>query len=173
MDHTRPHHPRGESTPLHTARVRRAELHDAMLVVERSVAMPASAHREAGEPIRHGKDPHAIDAWVRLVAASLRQLHADFREHIAITEGPDGLYAEILGADGRFRRAIDRLTAEHAEICAALDGLGQATATAITGDDAQRLKAATIGLLGQLDRHRRRGADLIHEAYQTDIGGET
>ena len=26
-------------------------------------------------------------------------------------------------------------------------------------------------LLGQLTRHRQRGADLIYEAYQVDIGG--
>jgi hypothetical protein len=28
-------------------------------------------------------------------------------------------------------------------------------------------------LLGHLARHRQRGADLVYEAYQADIGGET
>jgi hypothetical protein len=28
-------------------------------------------------------------------------------------------------------------------------------------------------LLRELSRHRQRGADLVYEAYATDIGGET
>ena len=34
-----------------------------------------------------------------------------------------------------------------------------------------RQRGATF--LGMLSRHRQRGADLVFDAYQTDIGGET
>ena len=37
--------------------------------------------------------------------------------------------------------------------------------------DVDDLRERATGLLGHLVRHRQRGADLIYEAYQTDIGG--
>ena len=37
-------------------------------------------------------------------------------------------------------------------------------------DHAVTIRNQAIELLGQLTRHRQRGADLIYEAYQVDIG---
>jgi hypothetical protein len=37
----------------------------------------------------------------------------------------------------------------------------------------QVLRGWTSDLLHELSRHRQRGADLVYEAYETDIGGET
>ena len=37
-------------------------------------------------------------------------------------------------------------------------------------DQAVDLRNQAIELLGQMTRHRQRGADLIYEAYQVDIG---
>ncbi|HYU67411.1 MAG TPA: hypothetical protein VEK09_11695 [Jatrophihabitantaceae bacterium] len=36
-----------------------------------------------------------------------------------------------------------------------------------------QLRTRGIDLLTRLDKHRQRGADLVFEAYETDIGGET
>ena len=41
------------------------------------------------------------------------------------------------------------------------------------GDDVTRIRELGTRLLGALVRHRQRGADLVYEAYQVDIGGET
>jgi hypothetical protein len=35
------------------------------------------------------------------------------------------------------------------------------------------VRAAATSLLARLARHRQRGADLVFEAYQVDVGGET
>ena len=40
-------------------------------------------------------------------------------------------------------------------------------------EDVDEVRDAGLALLGRLSRHRQRGADLIWDAYQTDIGGET
>jgi hypothetical protein len=41
----------------------------------------------------------------------------------------------------------------------------------VTAPDAEAVRKQGTNLLGRLVRHRQRGADLIYEAYQTDIGG--
>jgi hypothetical protein len=35
------------------------------------------------------------------------------------------------------------------------------------------VREAATALLGRLVRHRQRGSDLVFEAYEFDIGGET
>jgi hypothetical protein len=37
----------------------------------------------------------------------------------------------------------------------------------------RELRTWASDLLRELSRHRQRGADLVYEAYETDIGGET
>jgi hypothetical protein len=39
--------------------------------------------------------------------------------------------------------------------------------------DVDHVRELGTTLLGALVRHRQRGADLVFEAYQVDIGGET
>jgi hypothetical protein len=37
----------------------------------------------------------------------------------------------------------------------------------------ERVRQRADELLAALSRHRQRGADLVYEAYATDLGGET
>jgi hypothetical protein len=69
--------------------------------------------------------------------------------------------------DGKLRR----LGREHLSLSAEIDGLFEELAIA---DDEPRLlglRERVTALLAQLARHRQRGADLIYEAYQRDVGG--
>lgn len=152
-------HPAWESHSLEVARKRRAELRDSMFVLEHALAAPA---------------PGRMGDWAHLVGASLHQLRADFHEHIEATEGPDGLYQDILSSAPRLANAVGRLLREHADICTALDALAL-HAQNLRGDafGVCGMREIATNLLGQLVRHRQRGADLVFEAYQTDIGGET
>jgi len=43
----------------------------------------------------------------------------------------------------------------------------------VPADQVDAIRAHGTALLARLARHRQRGADLIHEAYEVDIGGET
>jgi hypothetical protein len=61
---------------LEELRRRRAELRESMSALEEALAAPAS-----GE----------LGRWAERVHAASMELSGDFREHIDITEGPDGL----------------------------------------------------------------------------------
>jgi hypothetical protein len=148
----------------------RAELRGSMAELEQALAAPA--------PGRGG-------AWAERVDAALAELAADFREHVAVTEGPDGLHGAVLATAPRLANSVGRLIGEHAVIVGLVDDLlrlaGDTGTGTGTGSDAQADAAAEAGairqlgtaLLGRLARHRQHGADLIYQAYQVDLGGET
>ena len=98
------------------------------------------------------------------LAAAVQRLTAEFALHIEVTEGPDGLHQAILAGDLRLANQVRALADDHAVIAAEI-----AAVAAQPGDAGARERAAE--LLERLERHRQRGADLIYEAYETDIGG--
>jgi hypothetical protein len=114
-----------------------------------------------------------LETWTGDVVKRLSTLLDSIDEHIEVTERPEGLYEEILHRAPRLSSQVDRLRAEH-------PGLRAATAELI-----ERLHSTTIGrdwtldearddaqrLLGKIVKHRQRGADLVWEAYNLDIGG--
>jgi hypothetical protein len=145
-------------TFLEELRRRRGELRESLDALELALSAPAAVDR-AG--------------WVRRVHEALGGLAQDFEHHIELTEGADGLYQELLAASPRLSEAVSRLTAEHSAIRKQLDDL------LVRVDSAGDLEHVTVvrdlgtDLLGSLIRHRQRGADLVYEAYEFDIGGDT
>ncbi|MGH2635856.1 MAG: hypothetical protein ACRDHU_06910 [Actinomycetota bacterium] len=144
-------------TLAETAR-RRADLHVALVAVESAISSPAVG-READ--------------WTKDVTRNLQDLAHAIREHIEITERPQGLYDEISQKAPRLAIKMEQLRAEHPELRDGTDDLiarleatpiGDAWPLAEARDDLQRL-------LGRLVRHRQLGADLVWEAYNLDIGG--
>lgn len=143
---------------LEELRRHRAELRESMSALEDALAAPATADR-----VR----------WAERVHAALVELSGDFREHIDITEGPDGLYRDLLETSPRLSDAVASLTHEHVLICRQVDDLlARVTAPDVTGG-VDRIRDLGTTLLGTLVRHRQRGSDLVFEAYEFDIGGET
>jgi hypothetical protein len=137
---------------------RRADLHHALVDVERAISSPAAGR---------------LETWTGDVVKRLTILLDSIDEHIKVTERPEGLYDEILHLAPRLSSQVDRLRGEHPTL---RDGTGQLIerlhSTAIgegwpleeARDDAQRL-------LGKIVKHRQQGADLVWEAYNLDIGG--
>jgi pantothenate kinase type III len=141
---------------LDAVRRRRAELFESMTALEQALVVPTTGR---------------LDTWTQCVDVALTELSADVRAHIAITEGLGGLHADVVTVAPRLAHAVQRLVAEHAVISEMLVALSaQTRATAPQVDDVRCLGADLIVFL---DHHRRRGAALVFEAYQTDIGGET
>jgi hypothetical protein len=148
-----------ELTPTlaETAR-RRADLHHALVAVERAISSPAVGRE---------------NDWTKDVVVQLQDLRHALEEHIEVTERDRGLYEEICQRAPRLSNAIDQLRDDHPE-------LRDAAASTI-----EKLEATPIGdgwpladardelqrLLGQVVRHRQLGADLVWEAYNLDIGG--
>jgi hypothetical protein len=113
--------------------------------------------------------PTGEAGWRGGVMTRLADLREAFAEHIAVTEGHDGLYAELLGHAPRLAHGVDVLVRDHGRLRHALEAVW----VRAPGARPQELRAWAGDLLRDLYRHRQRGADLVYEAYQTDIGGET
>lgn len=143
--------------PFVVARHRRAELQAGMVALERALAVPAA---EAG--------------WADRLRRQVDELRRAFAHHVTATEGPDGMYADILLNAPRLSHRVKRLTGEHADATAAIDALVKLVADAPDDLDqawVDRVRDEATTLVASLERHRQRGADLVWEAYHLDIGG--
>jgi hypothetical protein len=109
--------------------------------------------------------------WGEAVHATLVMIADDFGAHVEVTEGPGGLHEAILAGAVRLANAVDALTGEHGEIAEEIAELVADSAAPVGPGDMDDLRERATRLLGHLVRHRQRGADLIYEAYATDVGG--
>jgi hypothetical protein len=139
-------------------RQRRAELRESMDALELALAAAAPA-----DGARH---------WVEHVHAALLELSGDFRQHVAVTEGPDGLYQELKHSAPRLAGPVSRLAEDHVRIREQLDALLALVETPPAADDVEHVRSLGTGLLGRIVRHRQHGADLVYEAYEVDVGGD-
>lgn len=143
---------------LDLLRRRRAELRGSMSALEQALAAPA---------------PGRTASWAERVHVALVELSADVREHVAITEGPDGMHQDLLAASPRLAHAVGRLSTDHVVIGEHLGDLLVRAGGTDAPADIEAIRELGTALLGRLVRHRQIGADLIYEAFQCDIGGET
>lgn len=143
-------------TELAAVRARRAELRETINLMEAALAAPARGRAVV---------------WGEVVHASLMMIADDFGAHVEVTEGPGGLHQAILAGDIRLANAVEALTAEHEQIAEEIAALVADSQPPVTENDVDDVRERATHLLGHLVRHRQRGADLIYEAYATDVGG--
>lgn len=135
------------------------------LARSRRAALPAAVHA-----LERALDaPMTEPAWSDRLAARVEQLDRAFFDHVQATEGPDGTYATVLATDPRLAYAVDRLLAEHRDVQAGIERLAFLARSG--RPDPVALHQQGHDLLERLARHRRHDADLLHEAYEHDIGG--
>ncbi|HEU4544025.1 MAG TPA: hypothetical protein VFR23_23035 [Jiangellaceae bacterium] len=152
--------PRPLPEPVDIARARRAQLLAAINALECALAVPA-------------RDP----TWTTQVASGVDRLAQAFDAHVVATEGPEGMYADVLRNAPRLSFAVNQLVVEHADGRASIAALGKlvddlsGAAPDYPADLIERIREDGTQLLASLVRHRQRGADLVFEAYQHDIGG--
>lgn len=103
--------------------------------------------------------------WTRSVVAHLATLREEMRAHVRDTEGPAGAYAKVLRDAPRLAPGVQALVDDHRAILAALDS---APASALV--DVDRLRAWAEDIVDDVSSHRQRGANLLYEAYLTDLG---
>jgi len=137
---------------------RRADLHQAILGLQRAAAEPAEGREEQ---------------WQAGVVRALEEVEGEIVDHIEVTEREHGLYDEIIDVAPRLSRNIGVLRNEHPELQVATSALRARLASApVRGDEAvAEARHAIDHVLAQLVSHRRRGADLLWEAYSLDTGG--
>jgi hypothetical protein len=146
------------SRTLERVRAGRAHLHEYMHQLEEAIAKPA---------------PGRSDPWVKHVHSTLVDLGAAFERHIAITEGPGGLFEEVTQAAPRLTGGVTKLAEEHKTIreaiAIAIDAVRDRSDAAPNSPTTEG-REAVLDVINRLMRHRQRGADLIYEAYQVDVG---
>jgi hypothetical protein len=148
----------GLSPALEAARSRRVKLHTEIVELEQALSAPT---------------PGRVKEWTLDVAERLRSVRDAFDEHVFVTERPEGLYEEIRTMSPRLAGKIKRLDEEHPVILAKADE----TLRKLEALDTQDVWPPEVArddvnkLLGRIVRHRQRGADLVWEAYNVDIGG--
>ncbi|HEX6918013.1 MAG TPA: hypothetical protein VF140_08025 [Phycicoccus sp.] len=141
---------------LDRVRAHRAELGDSMAALDAALAVE--------------EDDAAVSR--RRVRAALTELAHDLRGHVEITEAPDGIYAGLRSAAPRLASRVDVQLAEHRTMLEEVDRLLEERDSGLEGEDAVAAhRQAVSDLLATLRRHRTRGADLMYEAYDVDIGG--
>jgi hypothetical protein len=143
---------------LEELRRHRAELRESISALEDALAAPAASDWQR---------------WAQRVHVAAVELAGDLREHVDLTEGPDGLYREVLKTSPRLSGPVDTLTREHGLIRGQVDSLLARVGPSDGVIDVDRVRDLGTALLGRLVRHRQRGSDLVFEAYEFDIGGET
>jgi hypothetical protein len=147
------------SPALQEAAKRRRTLHEALIGLEFAISSPAAGR---------------LPDWTMLVTKELTAVRDAWDQHVDTTEKPGGLYEEIVGTSPRLAGTVDRLRNEHPEITEAAGTMVRRIEHVEIGglewplddarDDLQRF-------IGKVIRHRQRGADLVWEAYNVDIGG--
>jgi uncharacterized protein (UPF0335 family) len=137
---------------------RRAELGDAVDRLEQVLA------------VAHGQS--VISDEIRDL---LEHVKADLAVHRALAEGRHGLHLDIVRSSPRHAHAVRRLNAEHRVLAAHVNELcGHAASRVFDGGVAmERVQACAQALIREIARHRQREADVVHEAYDMDLGGET
>jgi hypothetical protein len=105
------------------------------------------------------------------LAPCLEHLRVVFGVHVEVTESPGGLYEEIMEIAPRLANKIAGFKREHLSITRAISSaLEELPDIGMALPDLRRRLDRLYELLA---RHRRRGADLVYEAYHVDIGGES
>jgi hypothetical protein len=144
---------------LDDVRLRRAGLKAVMSGLELSLASAA--------PQR--------STWLANVRDSLHAVHEVWTRHIVETEAPGAFLDELTAESPRLSKPTSRLRREHNEILADITRAEKRLAEPPDGPSydewADDLRAELTALLVGLARHRQRGADLIYEAFDVDIGG--
>lgn len=148
----------GQVTSLRAVRAQRADLWRHLVALEDSLATPI---------------PGRATEWAERVHDALTDLAGTFERHVALTEGPGGLFEEVRTFAPRLTGSIETLHAEHEQISSLLRQELRAARGIHDAADlapAQEIRTRLTELLTLLLRHRQVGADLLYEAYAVDVG---
>jgi hypothetical protein len=144
---------------LADVRLRRAGLKTALSELELALAAPGRTFE-----------------WSANVREALQVLHEVWTRHIVETEAPGAFLDELVGESPRLATPASRLRREHSEILARIVRAEKKLMIVPIDDESidnqvEELRVELTEVLVALARHRQRGADLVYEAYQVDIGG--
>jgi hypothetical protein len=145
----------GLAAHLERVRAHRAELRESVTAVGAALESPLA---------RGGM-------WRERVRAALAELAHDFDDHVLLTESSGGAYDRAAHAAPRLAGVAGRLRAEHPELRDCIHGYLAVLEHGGTMADLPVFREEVGDLVARLVRHRSKGDDLLHEAYDVDLGG--
>ncbi len=153
MTHTadRLHH---NNEVLAAVKIRRDDFYEAILGLERALAVPA------------GESP---ELWGAMVATQVGRIRGVLEEHVRGTEGEDGLFDQIRDDAPQLLHAVQVLGAAHDDLVAQAAALDAGLEHIGTAADVERTRDAALDLMRALLEHRHRGAEVLYDAYQVDL----
>lgn len=140
-----------KSEALVAATERRVELKDAVSSLERAISSPS-----------------AMPSWRDYVGGELEALREALDRHIDEVEGTDGLLAELTVEVPRLAPKIKMVRDEHPMLSDMVDNTIRVFKDS---DDSEAIRTSILETLSAVVRHRQRGADLVFDGYNVDIGG--
>jgi hypothetical protein len=142
------------SETLDAVRRRRQGMRAALVELEGAVAAPSAGR---------------VDEWTAAVLRRVTALKEAFDHHVAVTEGPDGLFEEVIAEAPLLANRIAKLRDDHHAID---DALAACFSPGISLDPESQvavLRDAAVDAMTIVVRHRHAGASLVYEAYFVDI----
>jgi hypothetical protein len=109
------------------------------------------------------------DTWSTRVELALRKVRGALDHHVGATEAEDGLLADAVRQEPRLAHRAAVLRREHADLYAAIDRQLRPPLRVRARAELAAAQERVVQLLAAFSRHRHRGAELVYDAYATDI----
>ncbi len=108
--------------------------------------------------------------WLTRVSAAQQRLRVALQQHIEVHEGADSFHAQVVSEQPGLAARVQKLQREHVRASAQCEELAALIAAA-QPDDYGQIRQTGGDLLILLAQHRQRGADLVWESANLDLGG--
>ena len=115
--------------------------------------------------------PSAKESWLGDLQQSLQQLETEFTTHVDRVQAPDGLLEGIVDTAPRLQLVVEQTRKNHVAVSRSIAEALEMTRSEDANAKHDDIRDATMAVLVALARHRQKGADLIYDAYDIDIGG--
>ena len=139
---------------LAAVRLRRDDLYEAIIGLERALATPSGG---------------APEAWATMLGPPVARLEQVLDAHVHGTEGEDGLFVQLREEAPRLLPAVERLQGEHSELMGASQALATKLLAVRAARDVDDVRDVALDLMRRLLEHRHRGSELLFDAYQVDV----
>jgi hypothetical protein len=106
--------------------------------------------------------------WLEVVTEASQDLRTALGDHMEQTEGGGGFLEDLVSQAPRLATDAKLLESDHRALlndCARLTSVIRSSP-----DDARTIRKAVLVLLGRLVEHRQRGAELLYDAYNVELG---
>lgn len=115
--------------------------------------------------------PSAKESWLGDLQQSMRELEIEFTGHVEKVQAPEGLLDGIVDRAPRLQLVVERTRENHVVVSRSIAETLEMVGSQDADSKHDEIRDATMAVLVALARHRQKGADLIYDAYDVDIGG--